>query len=232
MALTRLALAVTFSAATVSAFALASATGAAASAEPASPTPASAQANHPTPRTADELKTQINEVLQNTTGGSQTAPNEVTWNKGEKNEVRLLLPVPSGMEDEVQAAKDKERSLSGTLATYYKNGCPYSSFTKWACLYENENFNGVQNEAQGPGNGRLLQFKDTSVLQNLNQWYFQDTASSAMNTTGGGLGVQKQYYCNQGSRIIPAYSGLGGFGDFNDAVKYIYLAPSGYTPAC
>ncbi|WP_283133382.1 hypothetical protein [Rhizohabitans arisaemae] len=178
--------------------------------------PAVLSESHPVPKTRKELQDQVDEVVSGR-GGKQTALNEITWTYQDGMEVRLLFPAPAHLTAEVQESRN-----NGTLDTFYSYGCPYSSSgTRWACIYENYNFNGLSSNAVGPGNGRMLQFRDIHVVQDLGQWNFRDMTSSARDTTGysfcGFDSVSGGYITTFRVRN----GGLGGLGALNDRTDKI-----------
>lgn len=88
-----------------------------------------------------------------------------------------LPATPSGSPSNSPAAQPLAR-------TVYKFACPEGTRDQWVCLYENPNFNGLQEDAtSGPGNGRLLKWKDNGYKK-LAAWSFANAASSWVNMKG------------------------------------------------
>ncbi|MER7129617.1 peptidase inhibitor family I36 protein [Streptosporangium saharense] len=162
----------------------------------------------------EELQKQVNGVLA-TKGGRQTSLNEITWTYANSGEVRLLFPVPRQLEAEAAAAR--KNSMAAAAGTY---GCPAG----WACLYENNKFNGVSRTGGGPGNGRLLQFQDRNIIQDLDNWNFRNKTSSVYNTTDtvwSGLASVPPY---KGCRTFELNNGgISNLGPRGDRTAWIAL---------
>jgi hypothetical protein len=123
-------------------------------------------------------------------GGVRTSMNRVSWRGGD---VTLKFPLPEGLRDldgaplsSVSADRSRARSVRSAALrrageTLYDYGCPHGVRTFWFCFYENTNFNGVQKNSAGPGNGRMLEFK-SSGYQDLGAYGFRDKTSSWVTT--------------------------------------------------
>lgn len=176
----------------------------------------------PVPKSKGELQAQVDEVLSHK-GGKQTALNEITWTPKDGGEVRLIFPVGT---PQLEAEVQKSRANS-VHAIIYSYGCPWSDTggTRWSCAYENANFNGVSSNAAGPGNGRMLQFADSGVLQSLHEWNFVGMASSAYSTRANGtwtglVAGDGWYSC---AWHVGAPGGIGGLGSMNDTANSVII---------
>lgn len=132
-----------------------------------------------------KLERDIKDLVVNT-HGKRRSINEVESDNGKVVEA---LPLPSGLEvlnaAPVSTVKGgvSAQGVVHAAAVYYKYGCEYGSKTRWTCLYQNSNFNGLQKEDAGPGNGRILRFQSAGSVQDLGKWNFRDQTSSWVNTT-------------------------------------------------
>jgi hypothetical protein len=132
-----------------------------------------------------KLEKDINDLVVNF-HGKRRSINEVEWENGKVVEA---LPLPTGLENlnlapvSIVQGGASAQGVVSIAAVYYKYGCEYGNGTKWTCLYQNANFNGLQQTQQGPGNGRMLRFQDAGVEQDLGTWNFRDQTSSWVNTT-------------------------------------------------
>ncbi|MFI6456382.1 peptidase inhibitor family I36 protein [Streptosporangium amethystogenes] len=124
------------------------------------PAPSLAEPSPFAPSGLQPVQDQIDAQLKASPGGTQTGPNEISWNNG-----RVKMTFSAG---EITAP----RSVDAAAATNW-HGCVEDYF----CFYENENFNERSN---GTTVGRRLQFSDCH-WQYFVDWGFQDKTTSWVN---------------------------------------------------
>jgi hypothetical protein len=125
--------------------------------------PASAAA----PSSTSSVQSQIDKTLRETKGGTQTGPNTISYNGGS---VLMVFP-NAGAKSIDDKTASQSVSTNALASTTYVHGCPKGSSTQWYCFYADVNWG-----------GRMLQFKDCGVVQDLSTYQFQNQTSSWVNT--------------------------------------------------
>jgi hypothetical protein len=116
-------------------------------------------------RTAQTLQAEVQEQLRTTTGGRQTAINEVSYEGGN---VVMVFPLPG-------ETKIPPVSAAGVGAMADNHGCPEGFSVKWYCFYDGWDWS-----------GRSLQFKDcdsNGYTNIFSKWHFENQTSSWVNTS-------------------------------------------------
>jgi hypothetical protein len=150
-----------------------SATAWAASENPGTTNPLVATTPTSGPTNMAAVQAEVKQQLATTNGGTQVAPNVVSYNN---DSVRVVFPLPgSGNQahDPFGAgpAQASPQTSVSPNAIGNVHGCPYGLFTKWSCFYGNAGFG-----------GNMLEFKDCGYEQYLSNYGFNHNVSAWVNT--------------------------------------------------
>jgi hypothetical protein len=150
-----------------------SATAWAASENPGTSNPLVATTPTAAPANMAAVQAEVNQQLATTKGGTQVAPNVVSYNN---DSVRVVFPLPGSGDqarDPIGPGPAQAGPQTGVSpdAVGDVHGCPYGLFTKWSCFYGNAGFG-----------GNMLEFKDCGYEQYLSNYGFNHNVSAWVNT--------------------------------------------------
>lgn len=121
------------------------------------------------------VQREVNQQLASTPGGTQVAPNVVSYDLGS---VRVVFPLP-GSGNHAQDPGPTSPLLAAAAQTdgvtpdslFSEHGCPYGSGQRWSCFYRNKGFGGT-----------MLEFEDCGYEQYFSNYKFNNSTSSWVNT--------------------------------------------------